>query len=535
MHKDSNTRSSFLLPLIVAMSLAIGVMLGYIDSKKSNVIQTSSTKKIKNSVVDEVLGYVEAKYVDSVDINELNDIAIHAVLEKLDPHTAYISPKNLSRVNEELDGNFKGIGVQFNIYKDTLLVIKTIESGPSEKAGIKSGDRIIKINGENIAGIGLENEGVFKRLKGEKGSKVDLEILRNNKDVIAFSIERDEIPILSIESAFQINDTVGFVKINSFNQNTYSDFMTAIEPMVKEGVSDIIIDLRQNGGGYLGQATKILNQLFHTENRMLVYTEGMNVDRNEYKTTGKPFYKIDGVVILTDENTASASEIMAGAIQDNDRGHIVGRRTFGKGLVQEQYLLKNGGAMRVTVSKYYTPSGRSIQKPYKNTNYDGDISNRIESGELIRQDTSNMPDSLKYETSEGRIVFGGGGITPDYFIGIDSLKFSTIYKAYAQYLYGYSHDYLEKNRSKFNSLSIDKLYESINNDKTVIPSLKTYIASQDTSQTRKSYPTPSINQEKILLKDLAMIILDRTQDKATYYSFISKNDDAILKGLSIID
>ena len=527
--------NSFLLPLLIAGSTIGGILLGYMIKSvpESSTIQ-SSFKQSEISVVDDILGYLSAKYVDSLDIDTLSDIAIASILEQLDPHTNYIAPDELPRINEQLRGDFEGIGIEFSIINDTLLVVHTIENGPSEKAGVKDGDKIIAVNGEKIANIKLNNDIVFSKLKGKKGSLATLDILRSSKKM-TIKVIRDKVDYRSIDEARLLNDTTIYIKINTFSAKTYKEFMLGIEPYVKEGDNsmDIVIDLRQNGGGYLNEAIEILNQLFKSK-ELLVYTEGDHVKRNDYKTTGKPFFQMDDVVILVDEGSASASEIIAGAVQDNDRGKIIGRRTFGKGLVQEQYMLKNGGALRITTSHYYTPSGRSIQKPYAGIDYDADIAERFKTGELLTMDSLKQKDSLVFTTKKGRKVYGGGGITPDFFIPLENHKLDTGYVQRYYIAYEYMIKYTDSKRSILSKKSSKEIMEFIAKDPKIILALDEHIRVSNAEQKISLSPLNDKSRQA-LLYDLGIMALDLLKGDKEKFTIALSNDPFVKKALEVLE
>jgi len=401
------------------------------------LIANSSLAQVKNpSATTEkfatLLNYIEHMYVDSVNAEELTEKAIIKLLEELDPHSMYLSTEELREANEPLQGSFDGIGIQFNILKDTILVVEPIQGGPSEKLGIKSGDKIIKIDGENVAGVGIKNNDIFKRLRGPKGTKVTVEIEREGaKDLMAYEIIRDKIPIYSIDASYMAAPEVGYIKISRFARTTMDELRKAIMELKAEGMKDLVLDLQGNGGGLLNAAVEMCDE-FIAGDRLLVYTEGRAFPREDYKANAKlpGSFEKGRLVVLIDESSASASEIVSGAIQDWDRGLIVGRRSFGKGLVQRPVPLPDGSAVRLTVQKYYTPSGRCIQKPYDDGNeaYRHDREDRWKNGEFFSLDSLHFPDSLKYATKvKNRTVYGGGGILPDVFVPLDTSESSTYF------------------------------------------------------------------------------------------------------------
>ncbi len=365
-------------------------------------------------------------YVDSVKQEKLVEDAIIGMLENLDPHSVYISKSELKEMNEPLVGNFEGVGIQFNVLFDTITVISPISGGPSEKLGIQSGDKIVKIDGQNVAGIKIKNDDVIKKLRGAKGTKVNVSIFRKGtKELIEYTIVRDKIPLFSIDASYMATPTVGYIKVNRFAQTTMDEFSEALRKLKLSGAKDLILDLDDNGGGYLNMAFELADE-FLGANKLIVYTEGIKSPKKTYVATSKGEFEKGKLVVLVDEGSASASEIVSGAIQDWDRGLIIGRRTFGKGLVQNQMPLPDGAAIRLTIARYYTPVGRSIQKSYKDglESYMSDLNNRFKHGEFMNQDSIKLPDSLKFYTPNKRVVYGGGGIMPDIFIPLDTTKSS---------------------------------------------------------------------------------------------------------------
>lgn len=396
------------------------------------VASLSANSQVNDSELEKIqLSWqlIAAFYVDSVNTHELAEEAIIAMLEKLDPHSVYIPAEDVQAMNEPLDGNFEGIGIEFMILKDTLLVVSTIPGGPSEKVGMMAGDHILEIDGKNVAGIGLTNSDVFDMLRGPKGTEVLLTILRDDKS-LNFVVERDEIPIHSVEASYLISPEAGYIKISRFSQSTHQEFIEGLKKLKESDIETLVLDLRGNGGGYLKAALDIADE-FIGERRLLLYTDGMAIPRSEYHSKPSDLWEKGKLIVLIDEGSASASEIVAGAVQDWDRGIIMGRRSFGKGLVQRPFTLQDGSEIRLTIARYFTPSGRSIQKPYDNglSEYHSEIFERFEHGEFMYADSVHMPDSLVYNTLEKkRKVFGGGGIVPDVFIPMDTTYYTDYYR-----------------------------------------------------------------------------------------------------------
>ena len=427
-----------------------------IDLPKGDSTLPPST--IGQGKLEELIRYIESRYVDDVNKDELVKEAIDNILFQLDPHSNYISADQLKEVNEQLEGSFDGIGIEFVVVDDTVMVVAALSGGPADGAGIISGDKIVQIEDTLTIGKNIDYEGILSKLKGEKGSKIKLGVLRGwEKNVRKFTLTRDKISVHSVEVAYMLDDLTGYIKINRFSVNTYDEFMKSLEKLVDEkGMKHLVIDLRQNPGGYMQEAINILSQLFKEKDKLLVYTEGKNVPRNDYKSTGRTFYDVDHVALLTDEGSASASEIIAGAIQDWDRGIIIGRRSFGKGLVQEQYRLRDGSAIRLTVARYYTPTGRCIQKPYQGReDYNDDVAERIENGELYDNHYIQHEDTTKYFTSGGRTVYGSGGIDPDVFVALDSTLLNPYYIRLNQHVPAFAFRYLQAHRPEMEKFSME--------------------------------------------------------------------------------
>lgn len=443
---ESPKKINYFTPLLFALVLIIGMQLGF-KLRESTWDKKNITPNNTFSKLDEILNLVNVKYVDTVDSRQILEQALDKFLVDLDPHSFYIPQTDLKEVNSALEGNFEGVGIEFFLIKDTIVVVSPISSGPSEIMGILSGDKIVQIDDSTLAGKDITNNDVIRMLRGKKGTKVKLGIVRNRQEgIIDFTITRDKIPLYSVDVGYMIDHETGYIKITRFAENTYKEFVQQLNKLKSQNLQKLIIDLRQNPGGYLKAATLIADELI-ADDKLLVYTEGKAYKRNDYNAKNFGQFETGNLVILIDEGSASASEILAGAVQDWDRGLIVGRRSFGKGLVQEQYELSDGSALRLTVARYFTPSGRSIQKPYNKgiEAYNQEIETRFDAGELLDDKYLEKSDTThKYFTAAKRIVFGGGGIGPDIFVPIDTsfnVRYFFILRSYVpEFIYNYFSD-----------------------------------------------------------------------------------------------
>ncbi|SHI75445.1 S41 family peptidase [Algibacter luteus] len=409
------------LPLILGVAIAAGIFIGGtldFSDAPDRLFSTNSKKDKLNRLID----YIEYDYVDDINTDSIVDVTVNGILENLDPHSVYIPKEDMARVAEEMKGDFVGIGVSFYTYKDTIAVIRAIENGPSAKAGIKGGDRIIMANGDSLYGKRLKDGEIIKKLKGEINSKVKLKVYRRGEPkLLDFTVKRGKIPIKSVDAAYMLTEKLGYIKINRFAESTYKEFKAGIEKLEALGATEIALDLRNNPGGFLGIAEQIVDE-FLEDDKLILFTKNKRGDIEKSYASSKGDFEDGKVFVLIDENSASASEIVAGALQDNDKGTIVGRRSYGKGLVQREMDLGDGSAVRLTVSRYYTPTGRSIQRPYANGNKDyyDEYFTRLDSGELLDPEKIKVDDSLKFRTPGGKIVYGGGGIIPDVFVPLDN-------------------------------------------------------------------------------------------------------------------
>lgn len=440
-----------IMPIVYSVLLAVGVMLGIYISKTNNIV-TVSKGGDNLSCINDIFSLIDKEYVDTVNIKELQIKAVTHVLESMDPHSEYIKPEILDDVNDNLHGSFDGIGVSFRIEKDTITIINTIKGGPSEKVGILAGDRIVYVGDSLVAGVKVTNQDAMRLLKGPKKSKVDVKIKRRGiSELLDFTIIRDAIPTYSIDVAYMIDENIGFIKLTKFSQTTHKEFVDAMRKLKGEGMTKLILDLRDNTGGYLGEAVGVVDEIL-SDNNLIVYTEGEHRERSYIFSRHKGLWENQDVVVLINEGSASASEIVAGALQDNDRGTIIGRRSYGKGLVQEQFDLGENGAIRLTVARYYTPTGRCIQKPFEGSKeeYLLEEYSRYATGEMFSIDSIHFADSLKYVTPGGKIVYGGGGIMPDIYVPLknDTTHYFFNKMANNSILFQYAFDYSDIHRNE---------------------------------------------------------------------------------------
>ncbi|MDZ4846402.1 MAG: S41 family peptidase [Chitinophagales bacterium] len=523
---------NFLLPLLLSLVVAAGMIVGF-KLRESSWSKRPMVDRMDYSRLDEILNIVDSKYVDTVNSEKAINKLIESILNQLDPHSFYIAASELNEVNEGLEGNFEGIGVEFYILRDTIIVVSPISGGPSEALGILSGDKIILIDDSLVAGKKITNNDVVKKLRGKKGTQVKVSIARRNeKELLDFEITRDKIPITSVDAGYMIDKETGYIKISRFSANTYEEFMAELNELHDAHMQNLIIDLRQNPGGYLNAATMIADELLDNK-KLLVYTEGKAYKRKEYLAQMEGLFENGNLAIIIDEGSASASEILAGAVQDWDRGIITGRRSFGKGLVQEQYNLRDGSALRLTVARYFTPSGRSIQKPYDNgnENYDLEIAARYEHGEHLSKDSIHVQDSIQYFTSKGKVVYGGGGIMPDVFIPLDSLN---NYKQLAKvrvHIPEFIYDYFSENSDSYKQYA------------TLADFMSRYIVSDAIYQ--QFISLPKLKEEGLKPEEVAAIQGDiKTMLKAYiarqlwkndgFYAVINTMDKTFLKTLEIV-
>ncbi len=480
-----NTQYTILFPLILALGVAAGLLFGYTlgrDARTKQLQGMLQQSHFEGEKLQQTLALIATEYVDPVSVDSLTEMAIPLLIEELDPHSVYIPAEELAEVNEPLEGEFDGIGVVFNMATDTVIVLNVIPHGPSDKAGVRAGDRIMEIDDSLVAGQKIPQQQIVKRLRGPRGTTVRLGLARQQIDgLVEVEVVRDVIPIKSLEAAFRIADGIGYVKLGQFARTSYKELLLALLTLRQEGVEQLIFDLRGNSGGYLDQAIAIAN-LFLQKDQLIVYTEDRNHQRLCEYADGTGLARDMELAVLIDEGSASSSEILAGALQDNDRGTIIGRRSFGKGLVQKQIPFSDGSALRLTTARYYTPTGRSIQKPYTNGDsqgYSEDILHRYENNELFSADSIHFADSLKRVTPKGKVVYGGGGIMPDIFVPADTTDVTPYYIEVAgrNILYRYTIEYADRHREALDSVqTIDQLTALLDADRTIVDDFVRYAA-----------------------------------------------------------
>lgn len=523
-----------LYPIMLAVAVVAGVFLGLSIQKRTQVQTTRTGSIFQPDKLSYLLKLIERDYVDSVNHTDLIESIIPEILDDLDPHSTYIPASEMKAVTEDMRGNFSGIGVQFVMQNDTVMIVDVISGGPSKDLGIFAGDRIVKVNGQNVAGMGIRSDSIVSMLRGKKGTMVNVSIHRPGiTNLIDFDIKRSDIPLYSIDIAYMIDENVGLVKVNRFSDTTLKEFVTGMNQLIAQGMKKVIIDLRGNAGGSLQAVIQMVDE-FLPEKRLIVYTQGKSRSRYDYFSSLNGAYIEKEVAVLIDEFSASASEIFAGAIQDNDRGLIIGRRSFGKGLVQEQIPLFDGSALRLTVARFYTPSGRSIQKPYTDgiNAYEMDFHNRLVNNELSEKDSIHFSDSLKYETTGGRAVYGGGGIMPDFFVPVDTSGINNFFSEIVSrsLIYYFAFDYSDKHRSQLQTFnSVWELEKHL--DETGI--FNEFIAHVLKSGIK--YSNTELSESKSLIKMQLYAYVGRNiMGNEGFYPIILKNDQTVLKAVELL-
>ena len=531
---DKNRRLTIWLPVIIAASIALGIFIGnhYLSLTQNGKRRMFSSGNKINAILD----IIDEQYVDTVNMGKLVEGTIPKIFSELDPHSVYISAEDASIVNEDLEGSFSGIGVSFNMQTDTILVISVITGGPAEKAGLLPFDRIITINDSIYSGNSTSQAKIMRTLRGAKNSTVKLGVKRGDTpDLLYFDVTRGDVPVNSVDVSYEVSKGVGYIKVSKFGRTTYNEFITAIAKLKEAGCNAFVIDLRGNTGGYIDAAINMVNE-FMPEGRLIVYTEGKAFPRNDVYTNGTGTCKEAPIVVLTDEFSASASEIFSGAIQDNDRGLIVGRRTYGKGLVQSPIKLSDGSEIRLTIARYYTPSGRSIQKDYKmgdSADYDQDLYNRFIHGEFDSADSIKNTHTEKYHTMIGRTVYGGGGIMPDIFIPRDTSGITTYFTSIVNSgtLYLYALEYSDKNREKLSSFTTyQDLYKYLQSQ-PLLYDFTNFAASKGI----KKRPTLINISGKLIENQLQAYIVRNFFDEAGFYPIFLKDDPTLLRAIQIIN
>lgn len=536
--KKKNTLYIILQPILFAIVFVGGIFLGKsylpsIDYHNKNITYTPTNSYAYK--LNEIIDYIAREYVDTVDIKKLTETTINTMLMNLDPHSVYIPPVESKNEMDELEGQFEGIGVQFSIQKDTIVVVSVISGGPSEKEGLHTGDRIVRVNDTLVADVKISNFDVMKKLKGPRGTKVKVSIKRSKiKSLLDFTITRNVIPFTSVDVAYPIDKKTGYIKISRFARTTYDEFLKAIKKLHKDNIHRLIIDLRGNGGGYMDAATNIADE-FLQKGKLIVFTKGRIISRRNVYATDNSSCLNDKVVILIDEWSASASEILAGALQDNDRGTILGRRSFGKGLVQEPVVFSDNSSLRLTIARYYTPTGRCIQRPYGSSinQYYGEVQNRYMGGEMTDRDSIHFPDSLKYKTLGGKIVYGGGGIMPDVFVPIDTSFYDSFYYQVMNksLYYSFAFDYADKHRDEMSKYKNYKLLLSHLKSIPLWTDFTKYIYQKDSLEYN-----PAENKSKYFILNYihAFIIRNIMGDKG-FYPVFNQNDETLKKALNVIE
>ncbi len=525
-----NKKLQVWLPLILSLCVVAGMFVGY--KIKGDMPDTGIFFTKRPKPVQEVMDLIKREYVDKENDDSLGDIAIHAMLAKLDPHSVLIPAPELQSINEDLEGQFFGIGIEFNIFNDTINVLNILPGSPADKAALMVGDKFLKVGDSTVAGVHITSEKIKKLLRGSGGSKAVLQILRNGKDQ-TITVTRGMIPLYSLDAAYMITDTVGYIRLNKFAESTYNEFMQATLDLQKKGMKSMILDLRDNGGGILTQATNIADE-FLSGDKLITYTVGEHSPKTEYRCSKEGIFEKGKVVVLANEGTASASEILIGALQDWDRATIVGRRTFGKGLVQEQFDLSDGSGLRLTVARYYTPLGRSIQKSYKNgiDAYNQDLMNRFHDGEMSFADSIKHTNEQVYKTKSGKLVYGGGGITPDVFVAYDTTAFNK--EVARAYMKGTLNNFVYTNyldhEKEFNSFKTPKAFEEkYNVDAATLNDFKNYAAKDSVI-----FNTQDLKGKDALEKQIKALTARQIWRTQGYYEVSNPEDETVKKALQVI-
>lgn len=527
-----NKKNRHILPLLMALCVVIGIVIGtfytsHFSGNRLNIINSGSNR------LNNLLRIIDDQYVDSVNINELVEKAMPQILAELDPHSVYISAKDVQKANDDLKGSFSGVGIEFVIRQDTVHVQNVIKDGPSERAGLLAGDKIVAIDGKPFVGKSVTNEEAMHRLKGKKGSKVKIGVVRyGEQKVHEFTVTRDDITTHSVTSTYMINDSTGYIRIKNFGEMTYAEMLSSLASLSSQGFTNLIIDLRDNTGGYLEKAVQMVNE-FLPKNRLIVYTQGRRSPRNNYMSDGRGSYQNIPLVVLINESSASAAEIFAGAIQDNDRGTVVGRRSFGKGLVQQQISFTDGSMIRLTIARYYTPSGRCIQKPYTpgdETDYEKDLISRYEHGEFFSEDSIKHTGPA-YHTALGRTVYGGGGITPDIFIPEDTTNITSYYReaAMSGLILQYAFNYTDLNRQKLSLHTTMKALAAYLDKQNLVDQFATY--AEKNGLRRRNLMI--MKSHSLLSKYINSRIIYNILDEQAWNQYLNQDDETIKAALKV--
>lgn len=522
-------KNNIYFPIIIFFTLAFGIWLGgLLDFPNESPLLSKNNAKNK---LYKIIDFIDDEYVDKVNTDSIVDLTVTDILAKLDPHSVYISPSEQTSVAESMKGGFVGIGVNFYMFKDTVAVIKPLENGPSEKAGIKAGDRLLYANKYKLYGRKLPTDSLFSKLKGEEGSEIELTVFRKSENKkLKIKLKRDVVPIKSVDIALMINPTTGYIKINRFAETTYDEFKTGLQKVQKQGAKSLIVDVRENGGGYMEMAANIADE-FLKDKELIVFLKNKKDRIDKTLATKKGSFETGKLAILIDESSASASEILAGAIQDNDRGTIVGRRSFGKGLVQHEMNFEDGSAVRLTVARYYTPSGRSIQRPYKkgNEEYFNEFEERFNSGELYDKDSIKIADTLKFKTKKGKIVYGGGGIVPDVFVPIEGKhgEESIVYLMQQSGIVGhFAFEQLDQDRNTFIGLTFTRFLAKMNASDKYYTNFQNYL-------TENGVSLRLVNHKSLVKRYIMAEFARQLFDEQKYYEIVLKEDPMIKAVLNL--
>lgn len=530
---NKNRRIQVWLPLFFALTMIVGMWIGFALSRgMGNNGPGLFSRPGSSTALQEILDLVRNRYVDTVNVPSVTDSAIESVLDQLDPHSAYIPARDLAEVNEDLEGGFQGIGIEFSLLDDTLNVVSVVAGGPSEKAGLTVGDQLLKVGDSAIAGKKISNETVRKLLKGPEGSQVRVTLLHNGKpkDVV---ITRALVPLNSLDAAYMLQPEVGYIKLNKFSATTYQEFMDAMDSLKHKGMQRLVLDLRDNGGGYMEQAVKIADE-FLDDNKLIVYTQGVHSPKKEYKADHPGIFEKGKLVVLVDEGTASASEILTGSLQDWDRATIIGRRSFGKGLVQEQYSLNDGSALRLTIARYYTPLGRCIQKSYAKgiRVYEDDLLNRIHNGDLVNADSNKVALGKPYVTPLGKKVYGGGGIMPDIFVPLDTTEYSPVITRLLRYntLVDFAYKYYVANKAGLDQYATPEAFaKSFHTSETLYDALVRFAVRDSV---RLQY-LPAKDKDMLLVRTKSLLAHQIWRMEG-FYVVYNQDDEMVKKALEVL-